>query len=86
MGGARRVTLRILPPVPFGDVTMVPAPLSGRPEADMARAMAAALADIEAPTAADVFKRLRQAFPSAPLGARIGALTTLMERIRRPAQ
>ena len=86
MGAGRRVTLRIQPPVPFGDVTMVPAPLSGRPEADMARAMAAALADIEAPTAADVYNRLRQAFPSAPLGARIGALTTLMERIRRPAQ
>lgn len=83
--GARRVTLRIQPPVPFGEVTMVPAPLSGRPEIDMARAMAAALADIEAPTASDVFKRLRQAFPLAPLSARVGALATLMDRIRRPA-
>jgi hypothetical protein len=52
----------------------------------MARAMAAALADIEAPTAADVYNRLRQAFPLAPLSARVGALTALMERIRRPAQ
>jgi hypothetical protein len=85
MGSARRITLRIKPPIPFGDVTMVPAPLSGRPEADMARAMAAALADIEAPTAADVYNRLRQAFPLAPLSARVGALTALMERIRRPA-
>ena len=84
--GARRVTLRIQPPMPFGDVTMVPAPLSGRPEADMARAMAAALADIEAPTAADVYNRLRQAFPMAPLSARVGALAALMDRIRRPAQ
>jgi hypothetical protein len=83
--GARRVTLRIQPPVPFGDVTMVPAPLSGRPEAEMARAMAAALADIEAPTASDVYNRLRQAFPLAPLSARVGALATLMDRIRRPA-
>jgi hypothetical protein len=83
--GARRVTLRIQPPVPFGDVTMVPAPLSGRPEIDMARAMAAALADIEAPTASDVYNRLRQAFPLAPLSARVGALATLMDRIRRPA-
>jgi hypothetical protein len=71
--------------MPFGEVTMVPAPLSGRPEADMARAMAAALADVEAPTAAEVFSRLRQAFPLAPLSARVGALATLMERIRRPA-
>jgi hypothetical protein len=86
MGNARRITLRVQPPVPFGDVTMVPAPLNGRPEADMARAMAAALADIEAPTAADVYNRLRQAFPLAPLSARVGALTALMERIRRPAQ
>ncbi len=66
--GARRVTLRVQPPIPFGDVTMVPATLSGRPEADMARAMAAALGDIEAPTATDVYNRLRQSFPLAPLG------------------
>jgi len=64
---------------------MVPALLSGRPEADLARAMAAALADIEAPTAADVYNRLRQAFPLAPLSARVIALAALMERIRRPA-
>jgi hypothetical protein len=84
--GGRRVTLRILPPVPFGDVTMVPASLSGRPEAEMGRAMAAALADVEAPTAADVYNRLRQAFPLAPLSARVGALAALMDRLRRPAQ
>ncbi|MGC1778013.1 MAG: hypothetical protein WBB34_08695 [Xanthobacteraceae bacterium] len=83
--GARRITLRIQSPVPYGDVALVPAILSGRPEADMARAMAAALADIEAPTAADVYNRLRQAFPLAPLSARVAALSTLMERIRRPA-
>jgi hypothetical protein len=83
--GARHVTLRIQPPVPFGDVTMVPAPLSGRPELELARAMAAALADVEAPTAADVYNRLRQAFPTAPLSARVAALASLMDRIRRPA-
>ncbi len=81
--GARRVTLRVQPPIPFGDVTMVPATLSGRPEADMARAMAAALADIEAPTAADVRNRLRQSFPLAPLNARVAALGVIMERLRR---
>jgi hypothetical protein len=82
---ARRITLRVEPPAPFGDVTMVPAMLSGRPEAEMARAMAAALSDVEAPTAADVYRRLRRAFPLAPLSARVGALSALMERIRRPA-
>jgi len=83
---ARRVTLRIQSPMPFGEVTMVPAPISGRPEAEMARAMAAALTDIEAPSAADVYNRLRQAFPFAPLSARVGALTAQMDKIRRPAQ
>jgi hypothetical protein len=80
---ARRITLRVQPPVPFGDVTMVPAPISGRPEADMARAMAAAMADLEAPSAADVYNRLRQAFPMAPLSARVAALGVLMDRLRR---
>ncbi len=47
---ARRVTLQIQSPIAFGDVTMVPAPLCGRPEAEMARAMAAALSDVDAPT------------------------------------
>jgi len=81
--GARRITLRIQPPVPFGDVTMVPAPLSGRPETDMARAMAAAFADLEAPTAAEIYNRLRQSFPLAPLSARVAALGVIMERVRR---
>jgi hypothetical protein len=80
---ARRVTLRVQPPIPFGDVTMVPAMLSSRPEADLARAMAAALADIDAPTAADVYNRLRQSFPLAPLSARVAALGVIMERLRR---
>ena len=84
--GARRITLRVQPPVPYGDVTMVPAALSGRPEADMARAMAAALADLDdAPTVAEVFQRLRQAFPTAPLTARVAALGTIMDRLRRIA-
>ena len=83
--GVRRVTLRIQPPMPLGEVTMVPAPISGRSEAEMARAMAAALSDVESPSASDVYGRLRQAFPRAPLSARVGALAALMEKIRRPA-
>ena len=80
---ARRITLRIEPPMPFGDVTMVPAMLSGRPEADMTRAMAAAFTDIEAPSATDVFNRLRQSFPQAPLNSRVAALGVILERLRR---
>jgi hypothetical protein len=79
---ARRITLRVQPTIPFGDVTLVPAPISGRPEAEMARAMAAALADIEAPSARDVYNRLRQAFPLAPLTARVAALGVIMDRLR----
>ena len=58
----RRVTLRVQSPLPWGEVTMVPAVLSGQPEASMGRAMAAALADIEAPSAAEVYQRLRQSW------------------------
>jgi len=79
---SRRITLRIEPPSPLGDFSLVPAGLSGRPEGDMARAMAAVFADDEAPSAADVFNRLRQSFPLAPLAARVGALGVIMERLR----
>jgi hypothetical protein len=85
MGAPHRITLRVKPPLPLGDVTMVPASVRGRSEAEMARAMAAALADDESATAADVYRRVRQAFPFAPLSARVGALAMLMDRIRRPA-
>ncbi len=79
----RRITLHVQPPMPFGDVTMVPSTLSGRPEAEMARAMVAALADIEAPTATDVYNRLRRSFPLAPLSARVAALGLVVDRLRR---
>jgi hypothetical protein len=81
MAAARRVTLRVKPPVPLGEVAVVPAPLSGRSEAEMA----AALADDESATAADLHSRVQLAFPFAPLSARLGALAVLMDKIRRPA-
>jgi hypothetical protein len=56
---------------------MVPATLSGQPDAAMAHAMVTALADIEAPTAVEVYRRLRRSFPLLP------ALAVLMERLRR---
>ncbi len=80
--GARRV-LRLQPPVPLGDVTMVPAALAGRAEADMARAMAAALSDIEVPPVADALGWLRQALPLALLSPLLAALGIMMERRRR---
>ncbi len=80
---ARHLTLRVQPPCPLGDVTVVPAMLSGRPESDLARAMAAALGDVEAPTAADVYRQLRHSFPLSSLSARVAALGYIMERLRR---
>ena len=80
--GARRV-IRVQPPSPLGDVTMVPAALSGRAEVDMGRAMAAAFSEFEAPNATEVLSRLRRAFPLSPLGARLAALGLMMERSRR---
>jgi hypothetical protein len=81
--GARRITLRVQPPVPFGDVTLVPPLLAGRAEVEMGRAMAEALGDFEIPTATDALTRLHQAFPTAPLSARLAALSNIMSRVRR---
>jgi hypothetical protein len=83
MTSARPITLRVQPPMPLGEVIVVPETLSGRAEADLAHAMAVAVSDVEMPTAADVFNRLRQSFPLAPLSARVAALDVIMRRLRR---
>jgi hypothetical protein len=83
MTTARRITLRVQPPMPLGEVIVVPERLSGRTEADLAHAMAAAFPDVEMPTAADVFNRLRQSFPLTSLSARVAALDVIMGRLRR---
>ena len=79
---ARRITLRVQPPNPFGEVTVVPAGLSGRPEADIARAMARAFAATEPASSADILHRLRQSFPLAPLSEWVAALSLIMDRLR----
>jgi hypothetical protein len=81
---ARRITLRVQQPNPIGEVTMVPAPLTSRPEEHTARAMAAAFADTEAASSAAVLNRLRQTFPQAPLSERVAALSVIMDRLRHP--
>ena len=83
MGAPIAMTLLIHDPHPLGDVTLVPKAVTGRSEADMAHAMAAAVADAEFASAADVLQHLRQAFPQAPLGTRVAAANVLMERLRR---
>lgn len=64
---ARRI-IRVLSPIPLGEVTVVPAAVSGRAEAETARAMAAATAAHEVPTATDVLRRLRRTLPFVPIG------------------
>jgi len=80
---ARRITLRVQPCVPFGEVIMVPAALSRRPEAETARAIAA-LAEAELPTAASVLNRARDSFVPA-LRARLVALIASGHGRQRPA-
>ena len=67
MAGRRRI-LHVQSPIPLGEVTVVPAALSGRAEAETVRAMAAAAAEHEVPTAAEVLRRLRRTLPLAPIG------------------
>ena len=75
----RRVIV-VHPPVPLGEVIVAPAALTGRAEADVARAMTAAGAtDVEAKNAAN-----RPALPPAPSGAPpMTALGTMMGRVLR---
>jgi hypothetical protein len=80
---ARHVTLRVQSPAPFGEVTIVPSPISGRPDGTMAEAMTTALAAVDAPTASEILKTLRQSFPQTPLSARVAALRVVMKRVRR---
>jgi hypothetical protein len=60
---ARRI-IRVQPPAPLGEVTVAPAALTGRAEADMVRAMAATLADVETANATDKSNRWRHPFRS----------------------
>jgi hypothetical protein len=76
-------TLHVRNPLPLGEVTLLPRAATGRSEIDMARAMAAALGDVEADSPSEALKALRQAFPHAPLNVRVAALDEMIERRRR---
>jgi hypothetical protein len=71
---ARRVILSVQPPDPFGDVALVPATLSGRPEANMAGAI---VARVDVPMAAEVYGWLHCS-PSLTAAA----LAKLMKQLR----
>jgi hypothetical protein len=74
--------VRIQEPLPFGEVTLLPRAATGRSEIEMARAMAAALAGMEAESASAALAHLRHAFPQAPLNVRVAALDDIMQRRR----
>ena len=74
---ARRI-IRVQPPAPLGEVIVAPAALTGRAEADMARAMTAARGDVEAPDVVDI-----TGFPPAPPSPGMTALGMMMGRVRR---
>jgi hypothetical protein len=57
---AVRRIIYVQPPVPLGEVTVVPTALSGRAEIETVRAMAAAAAEHELPNAADVLRWMRR--------------------------
>lgn len=77
------IALRIDEPAPLGEVTLAPRPLTGRSEAELARAMAEQLLSSESLSDAEALARLRQSFPQAPLTVRVAALAAIVGRIRR---
>jgi hypothetical protein len=77
---ASRPASRISDPDPFGEVTLVPASISGQSEMRLAREMADALVAKHPGSASQALKQLRLMFPGSPLTARVAALHALMRR------
>ena len=75
-----RQTMQIADPDPFGDVTLAPSNMTGRSEAELARAMAGALLDAQPASGAEALRHLRLVFPQSPLTIRIAALAAMMRR------
>jgi hypothetical protein len=77
---ALRRIVKIPEPDPFGDVTLAPEMMTGRREADLAGAMAAALMQAKPANASEALRHLRLTFPESPLTLRIAALAQAMRR------
>jgi hypothetical protein len=75
-----RQTRQIADPDPFGDVTLAPSRMTGRSEAELARAVADALLEAQATSGAEALQYLRLVFPQSPLTVRIAALGAMMRR------
>ena len=77
---AVRSPIRVKDPVPFGDVVLAPAALTGVSEAQLARAMAEQLLATAPGGEAEALSELQHAFAHSPLTARLAALAALMRR------
>ena len=75
-----RPTWQIVDADPFGDVTLAPSSVTGRPEALLARDMAGALLEAQPESGAEALRHLRLVFPQSPLTVRIAALGAMMRR------
>ena len=77
---ATHAALEISDPNPFGEVTLVPAALSGRSESQVAHAMAEAVVERHPESASQALQQLRVMFPESSLMLRVAALNALMRR------
>ena len=67
-------------PEPIGDMTLAPIMMTGRTEAQLARAMAEHLQGARPGSGAEALRALRNVFPNSPLTLRVTALAALMRR------
>jgi hypothetical protein len=70
-------------PDPIGDMTLAPIMMTGRTEAELARAMAEHLQAARPGSGTEALRALRalrNAFPNSPLTLRVTALAALMRR------
>ena len=66
--------------LPLGDMPLAPFAMTKRTEADLARAMVEHLREADPASGSEALGALRQAFPEAPLSARVTAFASLMRR------
>ena len=77
------ISVKSAPPIspePIGDMTLAPIMMTGRTEAELARAMAEHLQAAQPGSGAEALRALRSTFPNSPLTLRVTALAALMRR------
>lgn len=69
-----------LSPEPLGDMPLAPLAMTGRSEAELARAMAGHLLTFRPASGSEALRMLRRIFPDSPLTLRVTALAALWRR------